>query len=51
MESLHFLSHKVGLEEGLRASESLRSNVDHLTVREFVGHVLLVGVLEDCINE
>lgn len=33
MEALHFLSDHHGLEESLRAAETLRTNTDHLSVR------------------
>jgi hypothetical protein len=44
VESSHFLSDHGGLEEGFWASESLVSDGDGLSVREFVGLVVLVGL-------
>ena len=45
VESWHFLTDHHGLEEGLRASEPLRGYSDNLSIRQFVGFVVLSGII------
>jgi len=44
VETRHLLTDDHGLEESLRAPESLRADSDYLTVRQLVGLVVLGGV-------
>ena len=50
VEPWNFLADHHGLEEGLRTTEALWANSDHLTIRKLIGFFILVGVLVGCIR-